>query len=121
MAAAFTLTPAKPSTGDVYTLGDHVYALAQLVERKTPSDAEIAEALPNERARVLEERRTAVEQAWLEGERKRLETARCLGIPVETPYAELSPLAKPFCSTQLVVDLSELLPASQRGEGDASS
>jgi peptidyl-prolyl cis-trans isomerase D len=121
MAAAFALTPEKPSTGEIYSLGEHVYALAQLVERKTPSDAEIEAALPTERARVLEERRTAVEQAWLEGERKRLEAARCLGIPVETPYAELSPLARPFCSTQLVVDLSELLPAAASGEGNARS
>jgi peptidyl-prolyl cis-trans isomerase D len=116
MTAAFALTKEKPSDGSVYSLGENLYALAQLVEKKTPTKEEIDAALPLERDRVLSERRTAVEQAWLEGERKRLEAARCLGIPVETPYAELNPFAKPFCSTQLVVDLSELLPESQREE-----
>jgi peptidyl-prolyl cis-trans isomerase D len=114
MTAAFALTKEKPSDGRVYSLGENLYALAQLVDKKTPTNEEVDTALPLERERVLSERRTAVEQAWLEGERKRLETARCLGIPVETPYAELRAIAKPFCSTQLVVDLSELLPESQR-------
>ena len=114
MTAAFALTKEKPSDGSVYSLGENLYALAELVEKRTPANEEIDAALPLEREHVLSERRTAVEQAWLEGERKRLEAARCLGIPVETPYAELNPMAKPFCSTQLVVDLSELLPESQR-------
>jgi peptidyl-prolyl cis-trans isomerase D len=120
MNAAFALTPEKPSDGTVYSLGENVWALAALIEKKTPSDAEVEAALPAERERVLGERRTAVEIAWLEGERKRLETARCLGIPVETPYAELSPLAKPFCSTKLVVDLSELLPESEEPSAEQS-
>ena len=121
MTAAFTLGAGKPSDGTVYSLGENVFALAQLVEKKTPTREEVEAALPVERERVLEERRTAVEQAWLEGERKRLETARCLGIPVETPYAELNPIAKPFCGTQLVVDLSELLPEAQQPEAPAPS
>jgi peptidyl-prolyl cis-trans isomerase D len=116
MTAAFALTKEKPSDGSVYSLGENLYALAELIDKRTPANEEIDAALPLERERVLSERRTAVEQVWLEGERKRLEAARCLGIPVETPYAELNPFAKPFCSTQLVVDLSELLPESQREE-----
>jgi peptidyl-prolyl cis-trans isomerase D len=120
MNAAFALTPEKPADGVVYSLGENVYALASLVEKKTPAQEEIEAALPGERERVLAERQAAVEQAWLEGERKRLEAARCLGIPVETPYAELNPAAKPFCSTRLVVDLSELLPESAQ-EAPASS
>jgi peptidyl-prolyl cis-trans isomerase D len=121
MTAAFALTPQKPSDGEIYSLGENVYALIQLVDRKSPTPEEIEAALPLERERVLNERRTAIEQAWLEGERRRLETARCLGIPVETPYAELSPLAKPFCSTRLVVDLSELLPEPEQADGAAQS
>jgi peptidyl-prolyl cis-trans isomerase D len=113
MNAAFALTKEKPSDGSVYSLGENLYALAALIEKKTPSTEEIDAALPLERERVLAERRTAVEQAWLEGERKRLEAAHCLGIPVATPYAELNPFAKRFCSTELVVDLSELLPESE--------
>ncbi len=120
MNAAFALTPAAPADGVVYSLGENVYALASLVEKKTPTQEEIEAALPSERERVLSERQAAVEQAWLEGERKRLEGARCLGIPVETPYAELNPAAKPFCSTELVVDLSELLPESAQDESAKS-
>jgi peptidyl-prolyl cis-trans isomerase D len=120
MNAAFALTKEKPADGIVYSLGENVFALAALIDKKTPSQEEIDAALPLERGRVLAERRTAVEQAWLEGERKRLEAARCLGIPVATPYAKLHPLAKPFCSTALVVDLSELLPDAQ-GEEAAQS
>ena len=120
MNAAFALTPERPSDGAIYSLGENVYALAQLIEKKSATDAEVEAALPSERERVLADRRAAVEQDWLEGERKRLEQARCLGIPVETPYAELNPIAKPFCSTQLVVDLSELLPEDSGSEANPS-
>jgi hypothetical protein len=120
MTAAFTLTKERPSDGKIYSLGENVFALVQLVDKKTPAPQEIDAALPQERERVLSERRNAVELAWLEGERKRLETARCLGIPVATPYAELSRFAKPFCSTQLVVDLTELLPPSEREQAAKS-
>ncbi|MFI5319564.1 MAG: peptidylprolyl isomerase [Myxococcota bacterium] len=120
MSAAFSLTPEKPADGVVHSLGENLFALVQLVEKKTPTAAEIEAALPVERERVLTERRSAVEQAWLEGERKRLEATHCLGIPVETPLAELSPLAKPFCSNDLAVDLSALLPET-RGESPAES
>ncbi len=120
MNAAFSLTKEKASNGAVYTLGENVYALVQLIERKTPLPEEIEAALPLERDRVLAERRTAVEQAWLEGERKRLEAARCFGISVETPLAELNPAVRPFCSTELVVDLSTLLPESEEPAAAAS-
>lgn len=120
MTAAFSLTREKPADGVVYSLGENVYALAQLIDKKTPTPEEIEAALPVERDRVLAERRTAVEQAWLEGERKRLEATRCLGIRVETPLAELSPLAKPFCSSDLVVDLSALLPEAEKPDAAKS-
>ncbi|HEU4428548.1 MAG TPA: peptidylprolyl isomerase, partial [Myxococcota bacterium] len=111
MNAAFALTPEKPADGTVYTLGENVHALIQLVEKKTPTDAEIEAALPAERERVLGERRSAVEQAWLEGERQRLERVRCLGVvPIEKKLGELNALERMFCGADLVVDLSALLP-----------
>jgi len=111
MNAAFALTPEKPADGAVYTLGENVYVLIQLVAKKTPSDAEIESALPAERERVLGERRAAVEQAWLEGERKRLERVRCLGVvPIEKKREELNGFERSFCGSNLVVDLSALLP-----------
>ncbi len=120
MNAAFALTKDKPSDGAVYTLGENVYALVQLIDKKTPTTEEVKTALPLERDRVLAERRTAVEQAWLEGERKRLEGARCLGIPVASPLEELNPALRPFCSSDLVVDLSALLPESEDTTAAAS-
>jgi peptidyl-prolyl cis-trans isomerase D len=118
--AAFGLTRENPSDGAIHSLGENVYALVALVDKTTPSDADVEAALPTERERVLVERRNAVEQAWLEGERRRLDQVRCLGISVETQYAELHPVAKFFCSTQLVVDLSELIPDSQQPEAESS-
>jgi len=111
MNAAFALTPDKPADGTTYPLGENVYALIQLVGKKAPTDAEIEAALPAERERVLGERRAAVEQAWLEGERKRLERVRCLGVvPIERKLDELNAFQRAFCGADLVVDLSALLP-----------
>jgi peptidyl-prolyl cis-trans isomerase D len=64
MAAAFTLTEASPSDPTIHGVGD-LLVLIQLLERKDPSDAEIAEALPATRERLLEQRRNAAEQSWL--------------------------------------------------------
>ena len=89
MSAAFALSKEKPADGSVHTLSENVYVLIQAVEKKAPSEDEITAALPLERDRVLAERRMAVESAWLEGERKRLEA-----------------------SNDLAIDLSALLPKS---------
>jgi peptidyl-prolyl cis-trans isomerase D len=64
LAAAFTLGEAAPSDPTVHTVDD-VLVLIQLLERKSPSDAEVAEALPATRERLLQQRRNAAEQAWL--------------------------------------------------------
>lgn len=89
MTAAFALSKEKPVDATVHVLGENVYVLIQAIEKKTPTEDEIDAALPLERERVLGERRMAVENAWLEGERKRLEA-----------------------SNDLAVDVSELLPKS---------
>lgn len=75
LTAAFALRSEQASDPTVYKVGENVFALIQLVSRSSPTDAELEAALPLERERVLGERRVAVETAWLEGERKRLEEA----------------------------------------------
>jgi len=121
MNAAFALTPEKPTDGSVHMLGENVYMLIQLVGKKTPTEAEIEASLPAERERALGERRAAVEQAWLEGERKRLERVRCLGVvPIEAKLGELNGFQRAFCSADLVVDLTALLPQEQAEATSAS-
>ena len=66
MSAAFSLAKETPSNGVIYSIGENIYALAALVEKKTPTQEEVEAALPTERDRVLAERRTAVEKAWLD-------------------------------------------------------
>lgn len=97
VTAAFALTPEKPSDPTVHKLGDNVFVLIQLISRTSPTDAELAAALPLERENVLSERRTAVETVWLENERKRLEA-----------------------SGDLMVDTSDVLPESARANPAAS-
>jgi peptidyl-prolyl cis-trans isomerase D len=109
MTAAFTLTKEKPSDATVYTLGENSYALIQLLDRKGPTDAEVEAGVATERQRVLEERRRAVESAWLEGERKRLEAPRCL-------------VGERLClPAQLRVDLSAFLDEPEAVAGASAS
>ena len=107
MTGAFALTQEKPADAKVYELGEDVYALIQLVEKKSPTDMEVETALSAERERVLEDRRMAVENAWLEGERKRLEEPRCL-------------VGEWLCTRQLRVDLSAFLDTSAQDANPAS-
>ena len=72
VAAAFTLTEDKPSDPRVHTADENVFVLIQLLERHSPTDAEVEEALPPTRARLLEQRRTAAEQTWIEQLREEL-------------------------------------------------
>ncbi len=90
LTAAFGLTPEKPSDPTVHKLGDNVFVLIQLVSHEAPSDAEVEAALPTERERVLGERRTAVQNAWLEGERKRLQDSGDLEIDLTPLLPEKS-------------------------------
>jgi peptidyl-prolyl cis-trans isomerase D len=97
LTAAFALTEEKPSDPTIHELPNNVFVLIQRLARTTPSEAEIDAALPLERENVLGERRLAVETAWLENQRKQLEE-----------------------SGDLVVDTSDVLPPSLRGEATGS-
>jgi peptidyl-prolyl cis-trans isomerase D len=72
VSAAFTLTPEKPADPRIHSADENVFVLIQLLERKSPTEAEIAEALEPTRARLLEQRRTSAEQVWLERLREEL-------------------------------------------------
>lgn len=72
VAAAFTLTEEKPSDPTLHEAGENVFVLIQLLERKGPTDAEVEQALAATRQRILDQRRTAAEQAWLEQVRNEL-------------------------------------------------
>ena len=65
VAAAFTLAESAPSDPTVHGAGENVWVLIQLLERTSPSEAEIAEALPATRERLLAQRRAAAVEAWL--------------------------------------------------------
>jgi parvulin-like peptidyl-prolyl isomerase len=73
VSAAFALSPERPSDPTLHTTADaNVYVLVELLERKNPTDADVAAALPATRERILEQRRNAAEQAWLERLREEL-------------------------------------------------
>jgi peptidyl-prolyl cis-trans isomerase D len=76
VAAAFTLTTEKPSDPTIYTADENVLVLIQLLERKTPADEEVESALASTRERLLDQRRAATEQAWLQELRQELEERR---------------------------------------------
>jgi len=76
VASAFTLTAEKPSDPTLHTADENVFVLIQLLDRKTPTEQEIAEALGPTRERILAQRREAAEQAWLERLRDELEAER---------------------------------------------
>jgi peptidyl-prolyl cis-trans isomerase D len=66
VAAAFTLSLEKPSDPTIHSADENVFVLIQLLERKSPTDSEIEQALASTRERILEQRRAAAEQAWLD-------------------------------------------------------
>jgi peptidyl-prolyl cis-trans isomerase D len=76
VAAAFTLTTEKPSDPTIHTADENVLVLIQLLERKTPTDEEVESALASTRERLLDQRRAATEQAWLQELRQELEERR---------------------------------------------
>ncbi len=66
VAAAFTLSEQQPSDPTIHSAGENVFVLIQLLERKSPTDAEVEQALAATRERLLQQRRAAAEQSWLE-------------------------------------------------------
>jgi hypothetical protein len=66
VAAAFTLSEQQPSDPTLHSADEHVFVLIQLLERKSPTDAELEQALAATRERILQQRRAAAEEAWLE-------------------------------------------------------
>jgi peptidyl-prolyl cis-trans isomerase D len=72
MTAAFALELDKPSDPTLHAAGENVTVLIQLLEKTSPSDAELAENLDGMRERILERRRADFEGLWLSELRKRL-------------------------------------------------
>jgi peptidyl-prolyl cis-trans isomerase D len=72
MAAAFTLTEAKPADPTIHEAGQNMFVLIQLLERKAPSESELEGAFAATRERLLEQRRNAAEELWLQQLREQL-------------------------------------------------
>jgi peptidyl-prolyl cis-trans isomerase D len=72
LTAAFTLDPEKPSDPTVHAAGDDVFVLIQLLERDTPTEADVAQNLAARREAILTQRRTELETLWLAELRERL-------------------------------------------------
>lgn len=78
VTAAFTLGSEKPSDPTLHSAGENVFVLIQLLEKKTPTDEELAESLGPTRERIAEQRRADVESLWLSELRERLGEERKL-------------------------------------------
>ncbi len=76
VAAAFTLTEEKPSDPTLHSAGENVFVLIQLLERKSPSEADVEGAMAGTRERLLEQRRNAAEETWMQVLRKELQDRR---------------------------------------------
>ncbi len=72
LRAAFTLSADKPSDATLHSAGENVFVLIQLLEKKTPTEQEITQALAQTRDQISEQRRSAIEQLWLSELRDRL-------------------------------------------------
>jgi peptidyl-prolyl cis-trans isomerase D len=72
LTAAFTLDPENPSDPTVHAAGDDVFVLIQLLERNTPTEADVAQNLAGRREAILTQRRTEIETLWLAELRERL-------------------------------------------------
>jgi peptidyl-prolyl cis-trans isomerase D len=72
LTAAFTLDPESPSDPTIHEAGDDVFVLIQLLERNTPTEAQVAESLASRRDAILSQRRAELETLWLAELRDRL-------------------------------------------------
>jgi peptidyl-prolyl cis-trans isomerase D len=80
--AAFALTQVQPSSDRIFQVGEKL-VLIQLLERKTPSEEEITEAIPAERTRLEREAKRAFERAWIDARRSSLAEAGKLRVNLE--------------------------------------
>ena len=71
MTAAFAASPEKPSPDRVFDVGSKL-VMVQVLERRGPTDEELAQEVPAERAALLEARRNELRGAWLKESRARL-------------------------------------------------
>jgi len=78
MTAAFALSEEQPSDPRIHEVGGGGFVLIQLLERKSPSDEELAQLVEAERQRLLSQRRQSVEGAWVDALRNRAAEAGTL-------------------------------------------
>jgi peptidyl-prolyl cis-trans isomerase D len=74
LAAAFALSPERPSSERIFEVGDRL-VLIQLVERKTPKPEELEADLAQERERLRQARIGQAAQSWVELRRGELEAS----------------------------------------------
>lgn len=72
LATAFALTAENPSSDRIFEVGDKI-VLLQLLNRKEPSQEDLAKEVETSRKRLLEEERSRIQTAWLEAQRKELD------------------------------------------------
>ena len=78
MSAAFRIE-AGASSPRIFEIGDKL-ALVQVLERKLPDEADIAQGLEAERERLKGEKRDQIARAWMESHRKTLAASGDLAV-----------------------------------------
>jgi peptidyl-prolyl cis-trans isomerase D len=73
VTAAFALTEERPSSAEIFSIQDDKFVLIQLLERAEPSAEEIEPLVEEERERLLTQRRSELEQAWITARRDSLD------------------------------------------------
>jgi peptidyl-prolyl cis-trans isomerase D len=71
VTAAFAASPDKPSLDRVFDVGSKL-VMVQVIERRGPTDDEVAAEVPAERTKLLEARRNELRGTWLKESRARL-------------------------------------------------
>ena len=74
LAAAFALSPERPSSERIFEVGDRL-VLIQQVDRKTPTPEELEADLAQERERLRQARIAQAAQSWVELRRGELEAS----------------------------------------------
>ena len=71
VTAAFAASPEKPSLDRVFDVGTKL-VMVEVIERRGPSDEDLAKEVPAERAKLIEARRGELRAAWVKEARARL-------------------------------------------------